>query len=289
MKHVFTLFLSIILFSANPMSVLAQEAYAVVSPDSTTLTFYYDKNKSSRQGTAYELDEYPEWINMEVLMGSSWEPSSVVFDRRFLKYSFGYGGKNPTFTTVVFDKSFKNARPKSCNLWFAGFKNLIKIEGLENLNTSKVVGMSCMFKGCSNLRNLDLSGFNTSNVTDMSSMFYGCESLTNLDLSCFDTSNVTDMRGMFKDCYGLTTVDVSKFNTAKVTDMRCMFYDCRSLKDLDVSKFNTAKVTNMILMFSGCRNLTNLDVSNFNTSNVTNIEGMFYDCRRLTNLDVKWV
>ena len=65
MKHIFTFSLSIVLFITNHISALAQEAYAVMSPDSTTLTFYFDKNKSSRKGTSYELntgENMPKWI-----------------------------------------------------------------------------------------------------------------------------------------------------------------------------------------------------------------------------------
>ena len=64
MKHIFTILLSIILLGTSPVCALAQEAYAVMSPDSTTLTFYYDKKKASRQGTAYEInaeDSVPKW------------------------------------------------------------------------------------------------------------------------------------------------------------------------------------------------------------------------------------
>ena len=99
------------------MSVLAQEAYAVVSPDSTTLTFYYDKNKSSRQGTAYELnvgENMPKWVKTEEnIMGSI--------------------AVNKNYKTVVFDESFKDARPVSCAYWFGGFEDLTKIEGISNL------------------------------------------------------------------------------------------------------------------------------------------------------------
>ena len=34
--------------------------------------------------------------------------------------------------------------------------------------------MSYMFRGCSSLKELNLSNFNTNNVTDMNCMFYGC-------------------------------------------------------------------------------------------------------------------
>ena len=95
MKHIFTILLSIILLGTNPVCALAQEAYAVKSPDRTTLNFYYDKKKSSRQGTAYKInaeDSIPKWV-------------------KFDEYSTP---ENPNFTTVVFDESFKDARPESC-------------------------------------------------------------------------------------------------------------------------------------------------------------------------------
>ena len=34
--------------------------------------------------------------------------------------------------------------------------------------------MSCMFDGCSSLKELNLNNFNTNNVTNMVSMFNGC-------------------------------------------------------------------------------------------------------------------
>ena len=188
----------------------------------------------------------------------------------------------------------------------------VKIEGLENLDTSNVTNMTNMFSWSNKLTSLDVSKFNTSNVTSMGGMFQGCNKLTNLyvskfntenvmsmysmfqecyrltsiDVSKFDTSNVISMKDMFFRCNGLVSIDVSKFDTSKVTDMRNMFYNCRGLTSLDVSKFDTSKVTDMRYMFSGCSGLTSLDVSNFNTSNVTNMSSMFNGCNGLTSLDV---
>ena len=34
--------------------------------------------------------------------------------------------------------------------------------------------MSCMFRGCSSLEELNLNNFNTNNVNNMNSMFNGC-------------------------------------------------------------------------------------------------------------------
>ena len=201
--------------------------------------------------------------------------------------------------------------PNNSKYLFGNYNNCVKINGLNNLETSNVTNMSYMFYSCSSLTSLNVINFNTSKVTDMSLMFYGCSRLTNLDVSNFDTSNVTSMRAMFSGCSSLTSLDVSNFNTSNVTNMGSMFSSCSNLTNLDVSNFDTSNVTNMESMFSSCSNLTNLDVSNFDTSkvtdmsamfgycsfkdldlsnidtsNVTDMHWMFYGCTSLTSLDV---
>ena len=189
-------------------------------------------------------------------------------------------------TKVVFEPSFADARPKSCNSWFRNCTHLTSIEGIEYLNTSDVTDMSYMFHYCSSLTSLDVSHFNTSEVMDMEVMFFGCSSLTSLDVSGFNTSKVTDMNNMFYGCSNLTSLDLSSFNTANVEDMNYMFYGCNNLTSLDLSSFNTSNVTDMRSMFNDCNNLTSLDLSSFNTDNVTDMSRMFYDCSGLTSLDV---
>ena len=162
----------------------------------------------------------------------------------------------------------------------------VKIEGLENLDTSNVTSMYSMFLGCSGLTSLDVSKFDTSNVTYMSGMFSGCSGLASLDVSNFNTSNVTDMSGMFSSCRGLTSLDLSKLDTSNVTGMSSMFSSCSRLTNLDVSKFDTSKVTSMNRMFWHCSGLTSLDLSKFDTSKVNDMSSMFSDCSKLTSLDV---
>ena len=188
---------------------------------------------------------------------------------------------------VVFDPSFKDFQPHSMRGWFAGLTELTTIEGLENLDYSRVTNMKSMFSGCSSLTALDVSKFDTSKVTSLSDMFSGCSSLTTLDVSNFDTSKVGSMSKMFSGCSSLTTLDVSKFDTSQVTNMESLFSGCSSLTTLDVSNFKTSKVTNMKSMFSGCSALTTLDVSNFYTYNVTNMKSMFSDCSALSRLKCK--
>ena len=187
---------------------------------------------------------------------------------------------------VVFDTSFANARPTSCYYWFYECKNLVNIEGIENLNTEKVTNMELMFANCSTLTSLDVTKFNTANVTTLMSMFSDCSSLKSLDVTNFDTRNVTNMFYMFNNCSGLTSLDVTKFNTAKVRNMYSMFMNCSGLKSLDVTNFDTGNVISMAYMFYECSALTSLDLTNFNTAKVMDMCFMFKKCSGLTSLNL---
>lgn len=209
---------------------------------------------------------------------------SNVYDASDTGSHPGWYDRRNSISTVMFDSSFKNARPKSCNSWFRGMVNLTTMSGLYNLNTSNVTDMSDMFSECTSIKVLYVDNFNTSNVTDMSYMFAGCTSLTAPNVNNFNTSNVTDMSNMFSGCTSLKTLNVNNFNTSNVTDMSYMFDACTILSKLDLSNFNTAYVTNMECMFSRCQSISAIDLSSFNTSNVTNMKGMFYNFARLGEL-----
>ncbi|WP_333577896.1 BspA family leucine-rich repeat surface protein [Leyella stercorea] len=183
---------------------------------------------------------------------------------------------------VVFDASFANAKPTSCYYWFYECKNLVNIEGIENLNTEKVTNMDLMFASCSALTSLDVTKFNTANVTTLMSMFSNCSSLKSLDVTNFDTGNVISMAYMFYGCSALTSLDLTNFNTAKVTDMCFMFNKCSGLTSLNLTKFNTAEVTDMRQMFNECSALTTIYASDeFVTTNVETGSNMFFNCIKL--------
>ena len=174
---------------APPQRAQAQEAYVHQSTDKATLTFFYDTQRSSREGTTWGINDQkkgydtmiPAWANLIEGEDSEW---------------------NTLTTKAVFDASFKDFRPTTTSYWFSGFKVLQTIEGLENLNTSEVINMSYMFTDCPALTTLDLKNFNTEKVKDMNSMFTHCVALTSLDLKNFNTKNVTNMSSMFSSCFG---------------------------------------------------------------------------------------
>jgi len=237
-----------------------REAYAVLTSGETTLTFYYDDERSTRPSTTYLLNT-----------GTT---------------SPGWSEYAQSITQVAFDSAFVAARPTTTYGWFAQMAKLDSITGITRLNTSLVTDMRRMFAGCKTLKSIDLSGFNTENVTSMWAMFYDCDSLISLDLSRFNTTSVTNMARMFSDCDTLTSLNLSGLRTNNVIDMAGMFYGCKSLTSIDLSAFNTSNVKYMGYMFSGCKSLSALDLGGFNTSSVTEMESMFQGCETLVSLNL---
>ena len=124
--------------------ILQKEPYVVLSNDNENLTFYYDHLKFDRNGRNIE--------------GKKWREKH-----------------KDDIETVYFDESFANCH-NICSTaeWFRGFRNLISVVGLNNLDTSKVTHMGGMFFGCQSLQSLDLSNFDISEGTNMYCMFDGC-------------------------------------------------------------------------------------------------------------------
>lgn len=232
--------------------------YARLDRETQTLTLYYDTNfgKGNDQG----ISESPLWMQLD--------------ERMKIK-------------SVVFDESFKDARPTTCVSWFLWFEALTTIEHLDYLNTSEVEYMNSMFTKCTSLETLDLSSFNTEKVTDMQTMFQGSTNLRTINLpKGFIGSNVTDLNGMFRGCVSLTELDLSGSNAEKVKKMGSMFYGCVALSNLNLSGFKTGSLTEMRYLFSSCQSLESLDLSGFNTENVTSMESMFSQCSSLRSLDL---
>lgn len=278
-----SLLLMLMLLQPAMAQIQDRRMYARLDRETQTLTLYYDKNKQTSDNAIYAR---PLWAN--------------YVERKAIQ-------------TVVFDESFKHARPKSCDQWFYLFEGLTKIEHLDYLNTSEVENMGSMFSKCTSLETLDLSSFNTekvtnmfemfvgstnlrtinlpkgfigSNVTDLNGMFRGCASLTELDLSGSNAEKVKDMGNMFNGCVALSNLNLSGFKTGSLTDMRYLFSSCQSLESLDLSGFNTENVSSMVSMFSQCSSLRSLDLSSFNTSKVIDMNLMFYMCTNLESIDL---
>ena len=240
--------------------------------------------------------------------------STANYDNNTLNSTVPWKDDKASITKVVIENEIK---PLSTEGWFTECKNLISIEGLDNVDTSNTFFMSRMFSDCCSLTALNLEGWDTGNVIDMGgmfdaidgnemalteikgienfdvsnvegigSMFLNCKELTTLNLSNWNTSKVINMSSLFKGCESLTLLDVSNFDTSNVVDMNSMFSKCSSVTSLNLASFDTSNVTNMNMMFNECKGLSELNVENFDTSKVNKMAGMFRYCSNLSILDL---
>lgn len=109
-------------------------------------------------------------------------------------------------TKVVISSSMEEARPTSCYKWFDGLTNVTSIEGLENLNTSKVTTMAYMFHDCMNVSSLDVVEFQMENVESTAYMFANCSSVESLDVRWYVMKSAKDISYMFAGDLELTTI-----------------------------------------------------------------------------------
>lgn len=120
---------------------------------------------------------------------------------------------------VIFEKSFVNVKPNSCNSWFYNFTDLTSIEGLTNLDTSEVTDMSYMFQAYKG-EYLDLTGFDTSKVTDMTQMFTSCEYVKAIVIGDkWKTTLVTVSDNMFTGCKALVGEDGTAYDEDAAKDV----------------------------------------------------------------------
>ena len=166
-----------------------------------------------------------------------------------------------------------------------------------------------LFKGFSNLNNIDFSNGDSYYVEDMESMFsFGTgggiyvdnedEDYKVMQLSenyyqepvfsnfeGFRTDNAKTMKKMFYKVDSIDGLSFENFNTSNVEDMSYMF-STTYIREIDVSSFDTSNVTNMSHMFSNNMFLGSINVNKFNTSKVINMSRMFGGNVEYLNIDV---
>lgn len=239
----------------------------------------------------YEKDETNHYIKLKKYNGEATDlvvPDQATIDgetyRTYLNSEVWR--ENTSLTSLRFEKNGEGVLAgDSMYALFRDCTNLVSLD-LTGLDTSQVTTMTHLFSGCKKLTDLNLTGFQTDSVVSMQYVFYKCAGLTTVDLSSFHTDNVVNMEGMFDGCSGLTSLDVTHFKTGKVTNMKNMFQSCSKLKTLDLSGFDTSKVEQFFCMFNACHGLESLNLSSFHTEAATSMKKMFNSCDKLSRLDL---
>ena len=182
---------------------------AVYDEDTDTLTFYYDDEDHSDEGTVFDnlptdADSADDW---------------------------GYNSIRGSVKFVVIDSSLTNFKGLTSTAhMFADMNNANSITGAEYLNTSRVTDMSYMFYsyGYYGCITPDVSKWNTRNVKSISSMFAGASFESAPDVSAWNTASMEDVSNAFANfgMFGSSedfSLDLSGWDISHVTNGDGMF------------------------------------------------------------------
>lgn len=156
--------------------------------------------------------------------------------------------------------------------------NLASIDGLENLDTSKVTDFSMMFMGTKIADFSGLAHWNVSSGTSFDSMFASDSRVQSYDLSQWQLNTVqpVSLKRMFSFNTALTSIDLSTCNVRMVTDIDGLFNGDKSLTTADLHGWNLLNVTALSSMFLNDTNFTDLDITGWQTgSTLTSTKFMF--------------
>jgi surface protein len=142
--------------------------------------------------------------------------------------------------------------------------NIENLNGLENVDVSKLTSLKMTFYDCSKLSDISaIYNWNVSNVTDMTYLFYSCNNLTNIDVSQWNTNMVTTMERMIY--YNSNIVSLSAIYCGAIaTKNSYPLYSCANLTDvggfIDMkmswdNNYGLAKCPN--LTYQSCINVLN--------------------------------
>ncbi|MDN6417630.1 MAG: bacterial Ig-like domain-containing protein, partial [Lactiplantibacillus plantarum] len=179
-------------------------------------------------------------------------------------------------TKVVIDGPINAGTDTSYMFWYN--PNLASIDGLENLDTSKVTDFSMMFMGTKIADFSGLAHWNVSSGTSFDSMFASDSRVQSYDLSQWQLNTVqpVSLKRMFSFNTALTSIDLSTWNVRMVTDIDGLFNGDKSLTTADLHGWNLLNVTALSSMFLNDTNLTDLDITGWQTgSTLTSTKFMF--------------
>ena len=137
------------------------------------------------------------------------------------------------------------------------------INKVELIFATNVSNCNSMFKGCSDILEIDLSNFISSDVQDINSMFEDCTSLKNIKFGNFKTFQSNALENVFSGCSSLISLDLSNFNTSRITDFNHVFYGCNSLKYIDFTNFDPSSMKLLSsILDSDCKKLEFMNFKN---------------------------
>lgn len=157
-------------------------------------------------------------------------------------------------------------------------KSLRKID-FNKMTLSHVRDIQLMFKGCENLRDVDLSSFKGQKVESASSMLNGSQ-IEHIDLSPIDWQNLSDAYQMLGGSR-IKTADLRCVCQTVGVEVKNLFFNCKDLEEVWLGKIQSVGVYSCYQMFADCVNLEQIHFDGFTFKGCEDTRFMFDECHRL--------
>ena len=201
--------------------------------------------------------ELPNHISFE---GQNSLIEIICLDTRLLTstYNLFYNCKNLTRVDLR-NSDFSNV--ETIERMFTYCSKLVTIEGLNELDTSKVNNMGGLFSDCSSIQELNVKDWDVSKVTNFGAVFRRCTALKTIDVSNWDTSSGVIMSGIFTNCSNLTELDLSRWNLNNANSISQMLYGCSKITAIELCTTINSEA-DITLLFGKCTALNKIMINN---------------------------
>ena len=100
-------------------------------------------------------------------------------------------------------------------------------------------------------------------LNTLDNIFKGKTELIEVNLVDFEMKDVKSMKNSFSGCSNLKVINFDKINSSNLENMENTFENCTELKSLNLSSFNTTNLKTANSLFSGCSKLEDLNIASF--------------------------
>ena len=210
-----------------------------------------------------DMECFAYWSDIDEISMENWDTSHV--ENMYMAFA-----ECENLTSVALPKkanSFNSV--EDVNGMFYNDPELMSVGGDDPSNYSAPALRDArgMFTNDNKLISVDMSELVGSNTTNISYMFRNCSSLTGIDISGWDTSAVKFMQGIFDGCGKLADITPgTSLSAAALETMAIAFRNCHVLPSSALNAVlgklsASSKLVSMYQAFKNCYALTSLDMS----------------------------
>lgn len=167
---------------------------------------------------------------------------------------------------------------------FTNFNSLKNLDLTGWGEFGQINNFSNMFNGCSNLSNnilLDIQNWNVQNIESFYCMFDGCRQFTNLNLTKWNVASGKMFVSMFPTSLVSLNLYNWNINNANIFPLTYLRY----LTDLNVQNMKTSNLNS--LNFYEMRNINIIDLDGWDLSNIIYMNNAFMNCYNLQQLIIR--